>query len=120
MVKAGIPKAIACKNKLALGNKDSGTPTNGNNKGMICKTSMPIIPSNKATHKDWRTIEGMFSGVRAPLASATKGVVAIMMPLNSSMTGIHKPTPTAIAARSSGDICPAIMVSIKPKPAAAN
>ena len=62
----------------------------------------------------------IFSGVRAPLAAATKGVVAIMMPLNSNMIGIHKPTPTAIAARSCADKCPAIMVSIRPKPAWAN
>ena len=117
MVTAGIPNAIACKNKLALGSKDSGTPNNGNSRGIACKTSMAMMPSTKATHSDWRTMDGIFSGVRAPLASATKGVVAIIMPLNNSITGIHKPTPTAIAARSSADICPAIMVSISPKPA---
>ena len=92
----------------------------GNNNGMICKISIPIIPKINATQSDWRTMDGIFSGVRAPWASATSGVVAIMMPLNSNIIGIHKPTPTAIAARSSADICPAIMVSINPKPAAAN
>ena len=62
----------------------------------------------------------IFSGEWAPFASATNGVVAIMMPLNSSIIGIQSPTPTAIAAKSLADKWPAIMVSIKPKPACAN
>ena len=120
MVTAGIPKPIACKNRLALGCRLSGTPNSGSKNGITCKTSPAMVPKIKATHRDCRAMVAIFSGVRAPLASATKGVVAIMMPLNSNMTGIQRPTATAIEAKSFGDKCPAIMVSINPKPAWAN
>ncbi|SSS39036.1 Uncharacterised protein [Acinetobacter baumannii] len=117
MVTAGIPKPIACKNKLALGCKLSGTPNTCKKNGISCKMSIANTPRITATHNDWRTITGICSVFLAPFASATNGVVAIIMPLNKSMTGIHKPTPTAIAAKSAADKCPAIMVSINPNPA---
>ena len=52
MVTAGIPKPMACKNKLALGNNASGTPNNGSKKGIVCKIKPAIIPKISATHKD--------------------------------------------------------------------
>ena len=52
IVTAGMPKPMACKNRLALGSKFAGTPMRGNNSGMACKIKPAMLPKIKATHRD--------------------------------------------------------------------